>query len=223
MLWTVRLFDQKERPDGSSLTGTLGSTWLQMAVDHFHKAFPFTGTLVKKAVTLSQGVSAYSVSADFGISDWIGHYKDGLVLDANLGRVRFRGMSFLLNLNTTEQNKPQVFGLYGPAPTFEVRPTPDKTYTGTLWYYALPVALSASTIPEFPDDQILVEYMEIRYKEWLRVLPKASAEEYLRSKVAEFQANGLTNEAEPDQIEMDPHYYGERTMDRLEWMGPPVV
>lgn len=64
-----------------------------------------------------------------------------------------------------------------------------------------------------------MDFLEIRYKEWLLAIPKGSALEYMRGQVTALQKQGIGNEPEPDQIELDRAYYGERGVTRDDWMG----
>jgi hypothetical protein len=104
--------------------------------------------------------------------------------------------------------------------TAEIRPVSDKARTGTIWYYTLPAALTDTTVPSFPDDQILVDLMETAYREWLKELPKGSAVAYTKQQVTMLQKAGFGGDAEPDQIPFDPHYFGELSFNwNLDWMG----
>jgi hypothetical protein len=105
-----------------------------------------------------------------------------------------------------------------------VRPVPDRPYTGTLYYFALPAVLTGALIPSFPDDQILIDFLEIRYKEWLQMVPKGSALAYMRQQSSELQKAGYGSEIEPDQIELDKNYFGDGAQqDRDDWMGKTSV
>ena len=207
--------DAKERPDGITITGTLGIGWLQRALDFFYKHFPIKGTLVSTTIVTTIGNEIVSLPADY-----IQDFRNGIVLANDEGRLTRRSMSYLLSKATLAQGKPHYYAVVDDT-RLMLRDIPDKVYTATLYYYKLPNALSASSIPPFPDDQVLTDFLEIRYKEWLQMIPKGSSLEYMRGQIAALQKAGVGNEPEPDQVELDRTYYGgDATPDYdTSWMG----
>lgn len=212
--------DAKERPSGV-LTGTLGVGWLQRALDFFFKHFPIKGVLTSATVTFTAHDRLFDLPANFLLD-----YYDGLRIDSRegvpyFGRMRRRGLSALLAVNPNIEGPPTKYAITGDTQA-TLRPVPDANYSATLVYYRLPTLfLAASEIPAFPDDQILVDFLELRYKEWLQMVPKGAALEYARGQVAALQKAGYGNEAEPDQIEFDREFYGERTSNPHDWLGEP--
>lgn len=211
--------DQKERPSGS-LTGTLGVNWLQRSLDFFYKMFPIKGTLTTASIATVVGQHFVTLPSDFLMD-----FKDGIVwtlagTQASQSRMTRRGLSYLLSMSLTEQGYPRWYAIINDT-QMTVRPVPDKVYTGTLWYYKMPAALASTDIPPFPDDQVLVDFLEVRYKEWLQMIPKGSAIRYMKEAVAQLQKAGIGPEPEPDQIELDRNYYGDipGSGNRDDWMG----
>lgn len=211
--------DQKERP-GGTLTGTLGVGWLQRALDFMYKMFPIKGTLVEATITLTSGVSTFTLPSDF-LTD----YKDGIRLRTRNGeiiqsRMTRRGFSTLLSMDILNLGYPRFYSIANDTQGV-VRNVPDATYMGDLIYYKLPVALGVTDIPPFPDDQVLVDFLEVRYKEWLQMVPKGSAIRYMKELIAQLQKAGIGPEPEPDQIELDRNYFGDipGSGNRDDWMG----
>jgi hypothetical protein len=203
--------DVKERP-GGTLTGTLGTGFLQRALDYFYKQFPVKGVLTSAAITLD---SEYvNLPADY-VQDFL----NGIVLANDEGRLTRRSMSYLLSRPRNTEGKPVQYAVVDDT-RIMLRNIPDKSYSATLYYYKLPAALGSTDIPPFPDDQVLVDFVEIRYKEWLQMIPKGSGMEYARQQVAALQKSGVGVEPEPDQIELDRQYYGDQGQGDLnDWMG----
>lgn len=213
--------DAKERPSGS-LTGSLGIDFLQRALDFFYKQFPIKGVLTSTAATFTGGSEFVTLPADF-----LHDYLNGFIYttpESQEVRVTRRALSYLLSQSTTHRGRPSHYAIVSDTQAM-LRPVPDQNYSPTLWYYKLPTALGATDIPPFPDDQVLVDFLEIRYKEWLGAVPKGSALRYAREQVSELQKAGIGPEPEPDQIELDRNYYGEKGIDPWNsgWMGSTTL
>jgi len=206
--------DVKERPGGTLSATAMGIGWLQMALDFFYKHFPIKGVLTSSSITISGETVA--LPADFLID-----YKNGVVLANDEGRLTRRSLDYLLSQPQATRTVPTMYSIEDTV--LRVRPIPESSRTATLYYYKLPALLGATDIPPFPDDQVLTDLMELRYKEWLKMVPKGTSLEYARGQVAALQKAGIGNEPEPDQITFDRHYYGERVWDPNAWMGETTL
>ena len=106
-------------------------------------------------------------------------------------------------------------------------PIPDKAYTGKVYYYKIPDALTGAVVPTFPNDYILVEYVHLKGKEWLQALQRGSAEVFAKLQIAGLIKAGVLATMEEDQIDFDrPAYPGGGTTlggGRSDWMGSPVA
>ena len=208
--------DNKERPDGSTIAGTLGAEYLQEALDLFHKRFPLSADLKTSTLTLAKDSTTVALPSDLilDVRDWV-------VLASDEGRLYRRSLSKLLSMATLTRDKPTRYCVRGS--TLEYRPSPNKDYTATLWYYGLPAVLGAATVPQFPDDYVLVKYVQLAYTEWLKLLPEGSAMVYANQVTQDLLKSGIGNEAEEDQIPVDRESFGERTVSRTDWMGNPTL
>lgn len=208
------ILDNKERPSGTIVSTALSIGWLQEAIDFFHKKFPFSADILKASFTLAAGAISFSVPSDFILD-----FKNGLVLDDNQGRLIRRSLTYILNIPTgsTSRGKPAVYSVKGA--TIETRYEADKEYKGQLYYYALPAALAAATVPTFPDDLILVEYVWLKAQEWHRLIQVGSAFKFADDRIAQLQRSGIGNEAEEDQLDLDPTFASQPDNDPTRWMG----
>jgi hypothetical protein len=185
--------------------------WLQRALDYFYKQFPIKGVLTSATVSLAS--EFLTVPLDF-----VQDYRNGLIMASDGGRLTRRGLSYLLSKAANNRGKPSFYAIVDDT-RLMLRDIPDTPYSATLWYYKLPDALTSTQIPPFPDDQVLVDLLEIKYKEWLQIVPKGSGMEYARQQIAALQKSGVGAEPEPDQIELDRQYYGDQNAQRDDWMG----
>jgi len=207
------VLDSKDRPEGIIVTTALSITWLQEALDYFHKKFPFQAALVTTPVTISENDITITLPADF-----IQDYKDGILLDDDGGRLIRRGLSELLNRSrgTTAspvRGTPDIYAIRGGL--IEFAPKAQKAFTGTLYYYKLPAVITESQIPNFPDDFILVQYVWIKAQEWHRVVGTGSALQFANDRIADLQKSGIGNEAEEDVIPLAAERFGEFAKDRF--------
>jgi hypothetical protein len=179
--------------------------------------FPIQGVLVSASITTIVGDSHVTLPADFLMD-----YKDGIRWEtvdgkATQSRMTRRGYSWLLSQSIRDLGYPRWYAVVNDT-QITMRPIPDKVYTGSLIYYKLPAALGSTDIPPFPDDQILVDFLEIRYKEWLQMIPKGSAIRYMKESISTLQKSGIGPEPEPDQIELDRNYFGDpNSREPYEW------
>lgn len=205
------VLDTKDRPSATIVSTALSIGWLQEALDFFIKKFPFGATITTSPVSLAADATSFSVPTDF-----IQDYYNGIVLSDNQGRLGRRGLGAILNRSTTATGKPRIYSVKGS--TIHIWPKTNKAYTGTLYYYQLPTALAASTVPTFPDDLILVEYVWIKAQEWQRLVPPGTAMKFANDRIAELQRSGIGNEAEEDQLPIDPHF-AQQPSSSDDWMG----
>lgn len=224
-LQTARRFDQKERPDGTNITGVLSQRWLQNYVDLFHQKFPLSSGLSCATITFQAGMAEYAFPTDF-----IQVYRNGMYLIAvnngdPVGRLRQTSLDKAIEFASQfplRTGQPGRFVVTGNG-IFQVFPTPDKSYNAEIWYYALPAVLGQSDIPPFPPDHILIDTLHLRQREWLQMVASGSALAYAHSAIAELQKAGISNEPEPDEIDLDPDVFRRPSnATRGDWMGDSV-
>lgn len=200
--------DEKDQPTSGTITSTaLSIGWLQDALDLAHNLFPMSALLTSATFNITAGTATYTISTI--TSTFVLDFKDGILLPSDKGRLRRKAFNALLDIPTgsTTRDKPTMYGIQNG--TLVLRPVPSEDLTAaTLYYYSLPAVLSASTVPSFPSDLILVEYIHLRGKEWIREVPPGTAESYLIAAVGRLQKAGLGSEAEiDDQIGIDRHTF----------------
>ncbi len=214
----------KERPSGSILPTAMSIGWLQEGLDFFHTRFPFGSTIQSTTITWVTGQESYALPTTF-----IQDYRDGVLHASDQGRMIRKGFGYLLdiaNATTSQQGKPSFYAIVGS--NLYVRPLPSSDWgglTATLYYYGLPAVLTASSVPSFPSDLVLVRYVYLRGLEWTRSVPPGTAEQYAIQVVADLQKQGIGNEAEDSQIPFDRSAFpGSRPgNDPNSWMGNPIV
>lgn len=200
------ILNKKERPDGIIVVNAMSITWLQEALDRFHKKFPFSADITSVPVSMAELDNSFTLPDDFILD-----YKDGLLLDDDEGRLRRRTLSFILNQTqgTTAsplKSVPKIYAIRGT--TAEFYPRTDKARTATFFYYSLPPVIAATTVPIFPDDAILVEYVWIKAQEWHRAVPAGTALQFSNQQIADLQKSGIANEAEEDEIPLGEQFSG---------------
>ena len=204
--------DAKDRPIGTILSTALSVGWLQDALDFFIKKFPFSADIKTSAVSLASGDTTFAVPSDFLLD-----YTNGIVLASDLGRLTRRGLGSILSRSTTSTGTPSIYAVRGS--TIHIWPKTDKAYTGTIYYYYLPTELAASTVPVFPDDWVLVNYVWIKAQEWHRALPPGSAMEFANKYIVELQKSGIGPESEEDTLGLDSGFVKPTSTNPNSWMG----
>jgi len=198
--------DLKDRPGGLIQVNALSITWLQEALDRFHKKFPFAADI--KAVPLNIA----ALDNTFALpSDYILDYKDGVLLADDAGRLRRRTLSYILNKTqgttaSPHKSVPKIYAPRGGTLISDFYPRADKAYTATFYYYALPAVLTGTVVPSFPDDAILVEYVWIKAREWHRELPPGSAIGFANTQITDLQKSGIGIEPEEDEIPLGEQF-----------------
>ena len=219
------VLDAKDRPAGTIVAGAFSITWLQEAVDYFAKKFPWSLNIKTVAWSLATNANAIAQPSDFILD-----YRDGLVIDSLPGastpttnefRLRKRSLFKIIELPDSSRDRPHLYTVVGT--NIQVWPRANQAYTGTLYYYALPAVLGATTVPTFPDDSILVDYLWIKGREWHRTAEVGTAMAFADKMIKEMQTAGIGNEAEDDQLGMDSDYAQEKPVDPYNWMGRPVL
>lgn len=221
--------DEKCRPGGVFPANAMCIGWLQTALDLFHRAFPWKGTTTSTAITLTAAAGSLTAPTDFVLD-----MRDGLVIShadpETRVRLRRASQTDLVDYDvahgtgTTTYTVPRWYVVRDDV--FTVRPIPDRAYTGTLWYYKLPVALAPNGIPAFPDDWTLVEYVRLRGKEWIGEVPAGAAMEYANGVIGKLQSAGLGPEAENQRLDLDPtmfHRSGATSGNAWDWLGSTVI
>ena len=217
--------DQHDRPSSVILSTAFSINWLQRALDEMYQEFPWAGT-----VTSTTGTITALNTASIGPSDFILDVRDRLYI--NIGG-SLRGLyrkSFADIIRYQSRNdqggspitgKPSLYCFTGRTLRFDITPETNG-YPYTLWYYALPAVLAATTTPTFPSDHVLVDFVYIRALEWARKLPQGSAMKYLREvEIPALRTSGLNQEPEADHIPLDPLQFKGRR--RVGWGSGPWV
>ena len=209
------VLEEHDYPGGVVASNAFGIEWLQEALDYFHHRFPWAGIVANTTLTLSTQKVAFP-------TDFVLDVRDGLTIstaNGGSGRLRRRSLQDVIGLSIEAQTgTPLIYGVQDP--NLFLYPTPDKSYTATLWYYKLPVVMTATTKPNFPDDWTLIEYIRLRALEWIRVLPPGVALEYAKKACGDLLKTGMGREPEHSDLQLDSRYFGHTgRRDAWSWMG----
>lgn len=205
--------NSKCRPNGTIVDDCMAVGWLQDALDLFHNTFPWAGILTDTPISINtDGVA--TLPANFILD-----VRDGVIINkARLGR---RSFQRTLDFRVTGQVGDPVIYTVTP-PGLRVHPRPRTSTSATLVYYALPNVMEAGSIPSFPSDWVLVEFVRLRAREWLQALAPGSAMEYARKEISALRQTGLANEPEDDRIPLDRESFVRSGGGRDSWMGSTV-
>ena len=208
--------DEKNRSDGSAIDTTAPAIeWLQQGVDLFYTLYPQAGTVTSTSIAIVAGTTSYAMPSDLILT-----YQNGIVLATDKKRLSKRSLSYVLNLDQTRTGTPKFYR--EEPPNWKIWPEPDKAYTGTAYYHKMPAALATGTVPTFPSDFLLVEYLHIKMKEWLNAVPKGSALQFALNIVSKFVKAGIINQLEEEQIPFDREAFpggGSYPGSQYDWMG----
>ena len=190
--------DQRDRPNGTIVPTALTIGWLQDGLDLAYHLYPIAGTIVRDSpLTIPKGATAVNVP-----SNCLLDYKNGLVIRSEKVRCRRRSLDTLLNLDPDMQGVPRIYA-FDPnnnTPRILPWPKPDKDYQAYFTYYSLPPVLGPTTVPNFPSDYCLVEYVHLRGQEWVNAVPKGTALNYMQSIIGALQRAGIGSELEDDEL-----------------------
>lgn len=211
--------NQKERPGGALHQNAMSISWLQDGLDLFHRAFPWTGTVTTSVISFSPSTNTYALPTDFTMD-----VRNGIrIMQTNTKRrLHRKPLNWLLKQDTTSACNGVPWGYVILTPNIKVWPWPNNTYTGELWYYALPSELAAGQKPNFPDDWSLVEYVRLRGKEWTNEAEPSTAITYARGLIGQLMRSGLGIEADIDELELDDATFTRTGADGghpSDWMG----
>lgn len=214
---------QKERPEGIVQQDAMCIGWLQDALDYVHRRYPFGATIASGALAFVIGTTSYSVPSNYLLD-----VRDGVrIMQTDVKRrLKRRSLQWLLDQDSATNattDTPHSYVITGP--TLRIYPSPNKAYTGEIWYYSLPTVLTANTVPTYPDDWSLVEYVRLRGTEWIGQSQPGSAMAYLTNIVAGLRSSGLGQEAEEDSFPLDRGSYrqtGTESGSSYGWLGDPV-
>src|SRR6185503_8029195 len=168
---------QKERPEGLVQQDAMSIGWLQDALDYVHRRYPFGATIATGALSFVVGTTSYNLPSNYLLD-----VRDGVLIMQTSTKVRLkrRSLQWLLDQDRGSNATPDVPAHYViTGSTLRIFPSPNAAYTGEVWYYSLPTVLTANTIPSFPDDWSLVEYVRLRGTEWIGQAQPGSAMAYL--------------------------------------------
>jgi hypothetical protein len=212
----------KDRPGGVILTNALSLGWLQDALDMFHRAFPFAGTVLSTTISIPVTTGEVAAPADFILD-----VRNGITLPSpTTQRLRRVGLQEFIRqqMQDTSTSTPAIYMVTGPTTLIKCYPVPPAAQSATLWYYALPAELSPNDKPNFPADWTLIEYVRLRGLEWLRALPGDTAYQYANREIGKLRAGGLLGESEDQRIPFDTGQFKRAAgQDLWSWMGDPIV
>lgn len=209
--------DQHDRPSATIVSTAFTIRWLQDGLDYIHHLYPFAGTVKTTTLSLVKDTESYALP-----SDYILDYKNGITIASEKIRLGRRGLDYIVKRDAATRGLPRVYAIH--TPNLIVYPIPDKAYTAKLWYYSLPVVLGAATVPNFPSDYCLVEYVHLRGQEWVNAVPKGTAMSYLKQVVSELQRAGIGSELESDDLgTFDTQSLQQEASDYDSWMGPSAI
>lgn len=205
-------------------------SWLQQSLDMYHSRYPFSADVTSAAMTISINQSHLTVTATptlYVPANFMLDVKHGLVLTINsqtrrLPRKAFPQWLDVYNASLTQpQIAPLLYTIHGGR--MHIAPLTTTAYAATLWYFAKPAPLVADSVPNFPDDWVLVEYVRIKGLEWLKQHPPGTASAYMRKELGAMKQAGLLNETEFDAFPIEQTVIAGRDgTDRNLWMGPPI-
>lgn len=225
--------DAKDRPEGILMPKAISISWLQQAMDAFHKRYPFAVDAVTTTMLYVANSDRLVVAEDTTKSlpdDFTLDLRDGLLLqpgpDQIMGRLRQRSLQSFINLNLQYQHYrgqyPVAYCVFGDD-HIKVGPTSETSYQLTMWYYKQPQPLKAEQKPSQMDEWCLIEYVRLRSLEWIRLLPPNTAKDYLNKELANLKAIGMLNNSEYEKIPLQNFVFLDAMLGTssspFSWMG----
>jgi len=216
--------DLKDRPGGTLVPAALSIRWLQRGLDIFHRAFPWSGTITTGSLSLTTSTNTVALPSDFVMDK-----RDGIKIvqtsPAINRRLLRKSLDWLLDQNATATatGEPGAYVIIGTNVT--VVPWPKTSYTATLWYYKLPAALAPNERPNFPDDEVLVEYVHLCGKAWTGEKEPGVAMAYAKAMIDQLRKSGIGEESEVDALPLDRDRFrpsGSGWASDAGWMGDAV-
>lgn len=211
--------NNNDRPAGTIVATALSLSWLQDALNLLADEFPWAQMVASASVSLTAS-AVLTLPADFILD-----VRDGLYIPSagSVAAVRLRRLAYqkLVNLQVYQPGTGTPRRYTALPPVMQLWPIPNQTYAAKLLYYARPAALGASSIPVFPSDLPLIEYVRYRGLEWIRSAPEGAALTYLQKQIADLRRSDLGFEPESDTIPFDQDQFipmGDPSSSG--WMGP---
>lgn len=213
--------DQHDRPSATIVSTAFSIQWLQRCLDVMAQEFPWASEITKTTGNIT------SLNQDLVFTDFILDVRDGLYLTVDGSTRRLIRRNFADIMAYQMQNDqggspvtaiPSLYTFTGTTVRFDI--TPKQTFPYTLWYYAMPSVLAATTIPPFPTDHAMIEFVFWRAMEWARKAPPGAAMKYLREvEIAAMRSAGLGQEPESDHVGLDPVQFHGRGRGSWGWQG----
>jgi hypothetical protein len=216
--------NNNDRPLGTITANALSASWLQDALNLFADEFPWAQIINTVNITIptSASLAVSSVASDFILDVRNGIYMlnsaNPTVASNRLTRTSYQKML----------DRQVVIATVGPPSRYVIVggnikfwKIPDQAYSAVLAYYARPATLISSTIPYFPTDLPLIEYVRYRALEWIREEKPGAALTYALSQIADLRKSGLGMEPEDDTIPFDRDQFMPMIdSSTVAWLGP---
>lgn len=216
--------DHKDRPGGILQPNAMSITWLQEGLDYIQRNYPIGGQITNDDWVLSSGAITTTVPDNYLID-----FENGIMITSPT-HVRRRlirtPMDTMMNYNlrnTGSTGTPSRYTITGTSITYDI--TAKETYTGIFKYYKLAAPMQPDTVPTFPDDFMLVEYVRLRGLEWQGQAEKGAAMTYAYGLIGRLTASGLAQEAQRTSFPLDPtifHPSGNTQYGGSAWLGDSV-
>lgn len=213
-----------DMPNGVVNVNAFSITWLQDIMDFWYHICPFSSTVSKIPYNLLANTQDYSLPDDFILD-----VKHGLVVQNinNNSSSKQRKLRLPLqkwisrDLSYQGQTSTTCSFYVIHANQLHITPIPNENKNAWLWYYQLPAPLNSDDVPIFPNDYVIKEYLRIRALEWVGRYDPGTAQKFCDKIVVSMKANGLMNEPEDDEIELDQNFYvkGYNPNFSYQWMG----
>lgn len=214
---------------GSVNSNAYSIGWLQDILDYWYHMVPFSAAVIKAPFNLTANYGMYDLPEDFIVD-----IRNGLIVqDVNsnvnscVRKIRISLQKFINRQivhqasNATTTKYYCIQGKNNNRQVLNICPVPTENKTAWLWYYQLPEPLDSDSIPIFPGDYPLIEYVNLRAQEWVGKLEPGTAKAFCDRIVAAAKVNGLMNEPEDDEIPMDDlRYIPKGASTTFAWMGP---